>query len=367
MKILEVGLDDRSYSISIGQDNLQHLGPEIRKLGLPNRLVVVTNSTIAELYLDQTVAILNNAGFDVESFQIPDGEQYKTLSTLETIFEFLIRHRFDRQSGLVALGGGVVGDIVGFAAACYLRGVPFVQVPTSLLSQVDSSVGGKTAVNHALGKNLIGAFYQPRYVCIDVDILTSLSEREYTAGLAEVVKYGIIRDRDFFDWLCEHSTDLKRRSPEALIHAITRSCQIKADIVELDERESSVRAFLNYGHTLGHAVENLRGYGEVKHGEAVAIGMVAAARLSMRLGLCTEQEVEAISELLLKVGLPVELPVFSLHDYLEVVGRDKKVKGGTLRMILNRGIGNCEIRDVEDPQQLLSDSFPELLNVTKGA
>jgi len=360
MTYLDVGLGDRSYKISISQNSLTHLGKEMCGLSLPSRLLVVTNPTIAKLYLDKTVSVLRDAGFSVESFQIPDGEEYKNLETLESIFEFLIRNNFDRQCGLVALGGGVVGDIVGFAAACYLRGVPFVQVPTTLLAQVDSSVGGKTAVNHALGKNLIGAFYQPRYVCIDVDVLASLPEREYVAGLAEVIKYGIIRDRKFFEWLKERSSALRDRDPEALTHAVTLSCQIKANIVELDERESSVRAYLNYGHTLGHAVENLAGYGAIKHGEAVAIGMVAAARISETLGLCNDDDISEIVQLLEDLGLPVDLPKYSVQSYLEIMLRDKKVKSGTLRLILNRGIGDCEIRDIQDPLTLLMNTFPQL-------
>ena len=367
MTQLTVGLGDRSYTISISQNNLRHLGSELRGLHFPSRILVITNPTIAEHYLDATLSELENSGFDANSFLISDGEQYKNLKTLENIFEFLIEHNYDRQCGLIALGGGVVGDIVGFAAACYLRGVPFVQVPTTLLSQVDSSVGGKTAVNHELGKNLIGAFYQPRFVCIDVDVLRTLSEREYIAGLAEVIKYGIIQDREFFFWLRDHASELCSRDPQALIHAVYRSCQIKANIVELDERESSVRAYLNYGHTLGHAVENLVGYGVVKHGEAVSIGMVAAARISKTLGLCSDQDISDIMNLLALVGLPTDLPDFSLSEYLAIMRRDKKVKGGTLRLILNRGIGGCEIRDVHRPEDLLSETFTQFSDKHKGA
>jgi len=359
---VHVSLADRSYDIHIAHGNLGNLGADLLACGFPRRVAVISNPTVASLYLNQVRSSLVHSGFQAVSFEIPDGEQYKTIETLESIFDFLIRQNFDRKTGLVALGGGVVGDIVGFAAACFLRGVPFAQVPTTLLSQVDSSVGGKTAVNHPLGKNLIGAFYQPRFVSIDVDTLSSLSDREYAAGLAEVIKYGVISDHEFFEWLKDHAAELVARDRTALIHAVTRSCQIKADIVERDERESSVRAFLNFGHTLGHAVEKLVGYGTIVHGEAVAIGMVAAARISHSLQLCTRQDVEALQELISAVGLPVDLPLYPLQSYLETMYRDKKVQGGTLRFVVNLGIGSCEVREIEAPEQLMKDVFPQFVS-----
>jgi len=255
---------------------------------------------------------------------------------------------------LLALGGGVVGDLAGFVAATFLRGIPFVQIPTTLLAQVDSSVGGKTGVNHPLGKNLIGAFYQPRLVLIDVTTLATLSSRDYHAGFAEVVKYGVIRDQTFFSELVENAGKLCEHDPAALVTAIKKSCQIKADIVERDEREDGLRAILNYGHTFGHAIENLAGYGEYRHGEAVAIGMVVAAQISATLGLCTPREVEVIRQLLLDFKLPVIVPEYSAEKLLEAIGRDKKVHSGLLRMVLNRGIGDFEIRSIADPGALFS-------------
>jgi len=361
-QLVHVNLADRSYDIRIDQGSLTQIGADLQACGFPKRVAIVTNPTVADLYLEQVRSSLDQAGFVAVSHLIPDGEQFKSIATLESIFDFLIEGHFDRHTGLVALGGGVVGDIVGFAAACFLRGIPFAQVPTTLLSQVDSSVGGKTAVNHPLGKNLIGAFYQPRFVAIDVDTLASLPEREYSAGLAEVIKYGVIRDRAFFDWLRGHVPELSSRDRGVLVEAVTRSCQIKADIVERDERESSVRAYLNFGHTLGHAVENLVGYGTIKHGEAVAVGMVAAARISQHLQLCSEEDVNALSELLSAVGLPVELPSFTLQEYLETMYRDKKVHAGKLRFVVNLGIGSCEVREIEAPDQLLMKVFPQFVS-----
>ncbi len=351
---LTVGLDDRSYPIRIGSGILPGLGESLREVRFPKRVAVITNPTIQPLYADTVLKSLEGAGIRSQLIVVPDGEEYKNLQTLETIFDALIAAGFDRSSGLVALGGGVIGDLTGFAAAVFLRGIPFAQVPTTLLAQVDSSVGGKTGVNHTLGKNLIGAFHQPVHVHIDVATLASLPEREVTAGLAEVVKYGIIRDRDFFLWLQERAADLRRLEPQALIRAVKTSCQIKADIVEIDERESSLRAVLNYGHTFGHAVEVLTDYRKYRHGEAVAIGMNFAATAANELGLCSRDELTAIRRLLLALELPINPPIFPLDDCLRAMGRDKKVKEGVLRMILNRGIGEVEIRDIHDPEPLFA-------------
>jgi len=287
--------------------------------------------------------------------QLPDGEQYKTLATLESIYDTLIEWRFDRYCGLLALGGGVIGDLTGFAAATYLRGIPFVQLPTTLLAQVDSSVGGKTGVNHPQGKNLIGAFYQPRHVHIDVALLATLPAREYAAGLAEVVKYGIIRDAAFFAWLEKERGTLANRSTAALETAVMRSCQIKADVVESDENEQGLRAILNYGHTFGHAVETLAGYGVVRHGEAVAIGMVLAARTAARLGLGSQNDVARISALLKAFDLPVDPPAFPAEDYLAVMRHDKKAREGGIRLVLNQGIGAATLVEVDAPLELLQE------------
>jgi 3-dehydroquinate synthase len=354
METLHVGLGERSYPIHIGEDILGEIGVELLAISFPKKIAVVTNPLVGGLYADVVLNSLRVEGFSPVRIDIPDGEEFKTLATVSTVYDALVATGFDRGCGLLALGGGVIGDLAGFVAATFLRGIPFVQIPTTLLAQVDSSVGGKTGVNHPRGKNLIGAFYQPRLVLIDVNTLATLSSRDYHAGFAEVVKYGVIRDQTFFSELAEHAGKLCDHDPVALITAIKRSCQIKADIVERDEREDGLRAILNYGHTFGHAIENLAGYGEYRHGEAVAIGMVVAAQISATLGLCTLQEVEAIRQLLLDFKLPILSPVYSTEKLLEAIGRDKKVHTGLLRMILNRGIGDYEIRTVVDPGALFS-------------
>jgi 3-dehydroquinate synthase len=358
---LVVGLEERSYPIFIGEGILGDVGGALREVSFARKVAVVTNQTVGGFYADRVMESLSRAGFEAFVINIPDGEQFKNLATLETIYDALIQRGFDRFSGLVALGGGVIGDITGFAAATFLRGIPFAQVPTTLLAQVDSSVGGKTGVNHPLGKNLIGAFYQPRLVYIDVSTLVTLPEREFASGLAEVIKYGIIRDRDFFDWLKKVSRDLEHLAPAALIQAVKRSCQIKANVVEIDEREGSLRAILNYGHTFGHAVETLAGYGKYSHGEAVAIGMAVAAAVSNHLHLCTQENVEEIRNLLAVFDLPTLPPAFSLQDYLEAMGRDKKAREGVLRLVLNRGIGDCLVQEIGNPEQVFSETLNALL------
>lgn len=356
---LHVGLGLRSYPIRIGAGILGEIGAELLAISFPKKIAVITNPLVGRLYADIVLSALSCAGFSAVRIDIPDGEEFKTLATVNTVYDALMEAGFDRGCGLLALGGGVVGDLAGFVAATFLRGIPFVQIPTTLLAQVDSSVGGKTGVNHPLGKNLIGAFYQPCLVLIDVDTLATLSSRDYHAGFAEVVKYGVIRDQAFFSELVDHAEKLCDHDLMALVVTIKRSCQIKADIVERDEREDGLRAILNFGHTFGHAIENLAGYGEYRHGEAVAIGMVVAAQISASLGLCTLQEVEAIRKLLLDFKLPVVAPEYSAEKLFEAIGRDKKVHSGLLRMVLNRGIGDYEIRTVADPGALFS-SLPPL-------
>ncbi len=356
-KIL-VGLEERSYPIWIGDGILNQLGRALQEVDFPKKVAVVTNPSVLAFFGETVLDALSSAGFLVSTLSIPEGEENKNLRTLEGIYDALIEKGFDRASGLVALGGGVVGDIAGFAAATYLRGIPFAQVPTTLLAQVDSSVGGKTAVNHPSGKNMIGAFYQPRHVHIDVSTLETLPEREFAAGMAEVIKYGIIRDAGFFAWLLDQREDLRALNREDLVRAVRKSCQIKANIVELDETESSLRAILNYGHTFGHAVETLSGYGRFRHGEAVSVGMVVASLASAELGLCTREEAFAVRSLLASFDLPVTPPSFSVEDYLKAMGRDKKVRAGVLRFILNRGIGDCLIREIPDPAALLRAVLP---------
>jgi len=351
---ITVPLGDRSYQILIGADILATLPDKLLSIDFPKRIALITNDKVDGLYGQQVVSALEGGGFSVVKIIIPDGEEFKNITTLEQIYDELIENGFDRGTGLVALGGGVVGDIVGFAAATFLRGLPFVQIPTTLLAQVDSSVGGKTAVNHPLGKNLIGAFYQPKLVLIDVATLKSLESREVAAGLAEVVKYGVINDSDFFCWLENNVEKLQALDISSLKAAVKRSCQIKADIVEIDEKEGSIRAFLNYGHTFGHAVEALTEYECWKHGEAVAIGMVIAAKISQSLDLCSAEDVARIADLLMRFDLPVDPPDFLLVDYVAAMQRDKKVKDGTLTLVVNRGIGKVSLKQIPDVASVFS-------------
>ncbi|MDO3376763.1 3-dehydroquinate synthase [Geoalkalibacter halelectricus] len=353
MKNLTVGLGERSYPIVIGSGILPDLGVSLRAVAFPRKVAIVTNETVADLYGATVLDSLHRAGFQGAVLKVGDGEEFKSLDTLNNLFDALITQGYDRSSGILALGGGVIGDLAGFAAAIYLRGIPFAQVPTTLLSQVDSSVGGKTGVNHRLGKNLIGAFYQPRLVHIDVATLATLPPREFHAGLAEVVKYGVIRDADFFAWLENEPAALLAMDAEALVRAVGISCQIKADIVEIDEKEGGLRAILNFGHTLGHAAELLAGYGTLRHGEAVAMGMVAAAAIAEDLGLANARDRLRIEELLQALHLPVRLPSFAPAAYLEALARDKKVKEGVLQMVLNRGIGDCEVRAIAHPDRVI--------------
>ena len=357
MEIINVPLANRSYPILIGSGCLAQIGQELSNKGFPQRVAVISNPKVDALYGRVVGDSLARHGFSHLHYNVPDGEEYKSLQTLQTIFDRLIQDGFDRGCGLIALGGGVIGDMAGFAAATFLRGIPYAQVPTTLLAQVDSSVGGKTAVNHPLGKNLIGAFYQPELVLIDIATLNTLEPREVSAGLAEVVKYGVISDYDFFHWLELNVDRLRNRDPEALIYAIKKSCQIKADIVEIDETEGSIRAYLNFGHTFGHAIEALAGYGQWKHGEAVAVGMIVAAKISAREGLCDPQDVIRLTRLLNALELPTSPPDFPINDYIAAMQRDKKVKMGTLTMVLNRGIGEVELKRVTDIAKVFASAL----------
>jgi 3-dehydroquinate synthase len=339
---LTVALGERSYPIHIGGGLLGQPGLIISHLP-QKKVAIITNSTVGPLYLARLQRGLEEHGIAVVALTLPDGEIHKDWETLNRIFDALLENRCERGTALIALGGGVVGDLAGFAAAVYQRGVPFVQIPTTLLAQVDSSVGGKTAVNHPLGKNMIGAFYQPRVVVSDTDTLATLPPRELAAGLAEVIKYGLIRDSAFFDWLEANIQRLVKREPEALAYAIERSCAIKAEIVALDEREDGIRALLNYGHTFGHAIETALGFGKWLHGEAVAAGMVLAARLSSRLGLIGAAEVKRIADILARADLPVAAPELGLERYLELMGHDKKVQEGRIRFVLLERIGAASV------------------------
>ncbi len=361
MQTLKMDLGERSYPIYIGAGLLARAELIVEQLR-KKKVAIITNSTIAPLYLAPLKSALEARGVEVVSITLPDGEAHKNWETLNRIFDALIEHRCERGTALIALGGGVIGDLAGFAAATYQRGVPYIQVPTTLLAQVDSSVGGKTAINHPLGKNMIGAFYQPQAVISDTDTLGTLPARELSAGLAEIIKYGLIRDRPFLDWLDGNMPRLVRREPEALAYAIERSCANKAEIVALDEREKDVRALLNLGHTFGHAIEAGAGYGTWLHGEAVAAGMVLAARLSQRLGLIGEEEVRRITAILKAAGLPVQAPDLGLDRYLELMGHDKKVDGGRIRFVLLKALGTAFVAD-----QVAGDALADVLGTTARA
>ena len=356
---LTVALDERSYPIHIGCGLLAnaelwrpHLNP---KMGA----VVVTNTTVAPLYLDRVMATLAELGCPAFSVILPDGEEYKSWETLNTVFDALLENRCERGTTLIALGGGVIGDLVGFAAACYQRGAPFIQVPTTLLSQVDSSVGGKTAINHPMGKNMIGAFYQPKLVLADLDTLDTLPPREMAAGLSEVIKYGLIRDEAFFQWLEQNAEGLMQRDKTLLAQAVHHSCAHKAEVVARDEREAGERALLNLGHTFGHAVETGMGYGSWLHGEAVAAGTVMAALLSKQLGWLDDAAIERIKLLFQRVGLPVagpwlaSSPEASAGRYLELMLHDKKVSAGVMRLVLLKAIGLAVVSAEADDAAIL--------------
>lgn len=342
MRTLSVALDARSYPIHIGTGLLADPGLILPYLKT-KRVAVITNTVVGPLYLAPFVAGLRERGLRVTEIVLPDGEAHKDWPTLNLIFDGLLGERCDRSTTLIALGGGVVGDMVGFAAASYQRGVPFIQVPTTLLSQVDSSVGGKTAINHPLGKNMIGAFYQPRLVLADIATLNTLPDRELKAGLAEVIKYGLIRDLPFLEWIEANLERLLARDADALAEAVERSCRNKAEVVAADETEQGERATLNLGHTFGHAIETGLGYGEWLHGEAVAAGAVMAAELSHRLGWITEADVARVRRIHERAGLPVKGAPLGADRYLELMAHDKKVSDGTLRLVLLKAIGKAVI------------------------
>lgn len=356
---VEIDLGERSYPILIGSSLLDD---PATWSGLPKAAsaLIVTNETVGPLYAARLQQALSQQYPQIHLVTLPDGEAYKTWDSLNLIFDALLSCGCDRKTVLFALGGGVVGDMTGFAAACYMRGVPFVQVPTTLLAQVDSSVGGKTAINHPLGKNMIGAFYQPVRVVCDLDTLQTLPERELSAGLAEVIKYGPIHDLAFLDWIEANLPALRARDPKALAHAVQRSCEIKADVVGQDEREAGLRAILNFGHTFGHAIEAGLGYGEWLHGEGVGCGMVMAARLSQRLGLLAEDKVERLVRLVEAAGLPVRGPQLKVghgdgveelsnaQRYLQLMRVDKKAEAGEIKFVLVEDAGRAVVRGAPD-------------------
>jgi 3-dehydroquinate synthase len=354
MEILNVNLGNRSYPIYVGAGILDSLGQRLRESGLTGKVAVVTNPTVAQLYLDAVHGSLDHAGFEVVPILVPDGEEHKIFKSLTTIYDRLIAEKCERKSSVLALGGGVIGDLAGFAAATYLRGVPYVQVPTTLLAQVDSSVGGKTGVNHDNGKNLIGAFYQPKLVLIDVNVLASLPRRELLAGLAEVIKYGIIEDPQLFRDVEKKLRKIIALDRQLLQQIVVTSCSIKARIVEMDEREENQRAVLNFGHTIGHALEAATDYRQFLHGEAVAVGMVKAAMLSVQHGFCDQQSFERILKMITEAGLPSEIPAgLSLRTVIEAIQLDKKAAEGRIKFVMSEGIGKTRFHWLS-PKEVLA-------------
>jgi 3-dehydroquinate synthase len=354
MHTVKVSLGDRSYDIEIGT-GLDQAGERLKDLGLGRKMALVTNPAIKKLHGQRIVDSLKTAGFLVLSIEVPDGEQYKNLDWANAIYTALLTNSFDRTSALVAFGGGVIGDLTGFAAATFLRGVPFVQVPTTLLAMVDSSVGGKTGVNHSMGKNMIGAFYQPKKVLMDLAVLKTLPKEEFLSGMAEVIKYGVIFDAAFFDYLDKNRDRVLSLDPATLSHIIRRSCEIKAEVVSKDERERGLRAVLNFGHTVGHAIETAEQY-TMRHGEAIAVGMVYASRLAQRTGLCDAAVPERVERLIKSYGLPTDLSALkrrpSVTELMDTMQIDKKAEGGKVKFVLPKKLGEVVITKEWDEQNL---------------
>ena len=355
MRTLKVNLEDRSYPIYIGSDvslDIKLFSKHISS----NKIALITNEQIADLYLSEICQTLKE--FDLKTLVLPEGETEKNLETVGKAVEFLSDNGIDRDSSIIAFGGGVIGDITGFVASSYMRGIKFLQVPTTLLAQVDSSVGGKTGVNINTGKNLIGSFYQPSAVIADTRYLNSLEPNRLSEGLAEVIKYGLIRDENFFKWLSKNTNRILALEPEVMTHMIERCCQIKAEIVSEDEREGSIRAILNYGHTFGHAIESLTDYSVYTHGEAVSIGMVMAASMAERMGMLSQADKKDITNLLESVNLPTKKPDLNSNDFLESMKRDKKAQDGEIRLILLESIGSATISN-DYPNEILMETISE--------
>ncbi|MFZ4062513.1 MAG: 3-dehydroquinate synthase [Polynucleobacter sp.] len=349
MKTLEVDLGSRSYPIHIGTDLIDQ-AELFSACEKASSLYIVTNTTVAPLYAQRLTQTLEKLGKSVRTIILPDGESYKDWKNLQLIFDELLKHGADRQTMLLALGGGVIGDMTGFAAASFMRGIRFIQVPTTLLAQVDSSVGGKTGINHPLGKNMIGAFHQPVAVIADLNTLKTLPPRELSAGLAEVVKHGAIADAQFLDWIEANAKELLACDTKAMAHAVLRSCEIKSAVVSADEREGGIRATLNFGHTFGHAIEAGMGYGEWLHGEAVGCGMVMGANLSCRLKHISQTEVDRLTQIIQSMNLPTEPPKFGAERYMGLMQVDKKTESGQIRYVVLEKIGKAQIQSVPDAQ-----------------
>ncbi len=347
MNTLQLDLGERSYPIHIGSGLLDQA--DLYKKHIKGTFTaVVTNETIAPLYADKVVKTLESISQKVKLIVLPDGEEFKTWEVLQKIFDGLLENSADRKTTLLALGGGVIGDMTGFAAACYMRGIKFIQVPTTLLSQVDSSVGGKTGINHPLGKNMVGAFHQPQAVIADLDTLKTLPAEELAAGLAEVIKHGAIADSEFLSWIEKNQDALNKCDPAAMEHAVRRSCEIKSQVVAQDEKEGGIRAILNFGHTFGHAIEAGMGYGAWLHGQAVGCGMVMAADLSVRVGLLSEAEASRLKKIIEALHLPTQPPKLGVDRFMELMSVDKKAEGGEVRYILLNGLGQAKIQTVDD-------------------
>ncbi len=358
MHILTVNLGDRSYPINLGEGLLRRAGELLKQAGVGKKVGIVTNQTVADLYLNPVQESLSGSGFRVTPIFVPEGEEHKNIKSLSAIYDQLISDRFERSSSLVALGGGVIGDLAGFTAATFLRGIPYIQIPTTLLAQVDASVGGKTGINHHEGKNLIGAFYQPRLVLIDVGVLQTLPRKEFVAGLAEVIKYGIIEDPQLFTLLEENLESLLSLDRGLLEKVVTASCAIKARIVEMDENEEDYRSVLNFGHTIGHALESLTRYEHYLHGEAVAIGMAQAAAISRREGLCDDNSLKRIHHLIKGAGLPTGLPSgINLQELANKMEVDKKSVGGKIKFVLCAGIGKTQFHWLST-EEILAELVP---------
>lgn len=361
MKQVIVRLGERSYSINVGSGLLSNLNKVLEDCNLSKKGVLITDSNVRTLYADSLSDHLIAKGFEIAIIEIPAGEPSKSIEAAHAIWQKLLELRCDRNSFILTVGGGVVGDLGGFVASTFLRGIPFVQVPTSLLAQVDSSVGGKVGINLPEGKNLIGSFYQPRSVQIDIEVLKTLPEREFKSGLAEVVKYGMIWDHSFFDYLNENMDALLKLDPKILTYAIAKSCEIKAMVVEMDEKELGMRAVLNFGHTFGHAYEATDGYKNIRHGEAIAVGMIAAARLSHKMELCREDEAQTIQSLIKKAGLPVKVKGLSFDQIKKHMQVDKKAQNGQLKFILLEKIGKV-VQKTNVPENLLDEVIQESID-----
>ncbi|BAZ82635.1 3-dehydroquinate synthase [Sphaerospermopsis kisseleviana CS-549] len=360
--VIKVDIPENSYEITVAPGSLDQLGEQMTGLKLGKKVLLVSNPMIFKHYGERAIASLKNAGFDVVHYNLPPGERYKTLNSIQKIYDVALEHRLERSSTMVALGGGVVGDMTGFAAATWLRGINVVQVPTSLLAMVDSSVGGKTGVNHPQGKNLIGAFHQPSLVLIDPEVLKTLPAAEFRAGMAEVIKYGVIWDAELFTQLeaSKHLDQLRYVKSDLINYILTHSCQAKADVVSQDEKESGLRAILNYGHTIGHAVESLTNYRLLKHGEAVGIGMIAAGEIAVKLGLWQKADTERQNALIKKAGLPTKLPAgLDIAAIIDALQLDKKVKSGKVRFVLPTQIGAVKVTD-EVPTDTIRQVLEEM-------